>query len=106
MDPERLESSGYAALREFLREHSGWVPIVEACLTVAEQCNGEFAGAWVLNEAQKSGIGWFPNLRPLVVAGILRRVDVTRGGRRGYYMILDREAVEQALRETQSGTRA
>jgi len=58
----------------------------------------------VLHEAQKWGVGWFPNLRPLVAAGILRRVDVTRGGRRGYYVILDSEGVEVALNEVKSGS--
>ena len=106
MELGRLASSGYAATREFLRGHPGWSPVVEACLALGRRCKGEFAGAWVLHEAQKSGVSWFPNLRSLVAAGILRRVDVTRGGRRGYYVMLDPEGVEGALREMHSGSRA
>src|SRR5213083_1444857 len=95
------QEGSYAARRIGLKRSR-----VEACLAMARQCNAEFAGAWVLHEAQKSGVSWFPNLRSLVAAGILRRIDVTRGGRRGYYVMLDPEGVEKALRDMHSGGRA
>ncbi len=68
-------------------------------MTVADRTKGEFAGAWALNEAKKSGVEWFPNLRPLVSYGILRRTDVARGGRRAYYLMEDIEGVRSALLE-------
>ena len=95
----KMASSGYVATKGFLRDNPGWVPIVRACLAEARRCKGEFAGAWVLHEAQKSGVNWFPNLRPLSASGILRRIDVTRGGGRAYYLMLDPDGVEEALRD-------
>ncbi len=82
-------------------EHPGdqWIRIVKACLTVAERTKGEFAGAWVLWEAKKEGIDWFPNLRPLVTCGVLERTSGSRGGRRAYYVMPDPEGVRNALRE-------
>ncbi len=68
-------------------------------MTEANRTKGEFAGAWVLNEVKKSGRTWFPNLRPLVSYGILQRTDVTRGGRRAYYVLPDIQGVQTALRE-------
>jgi len=92
-------SIGYKGVKRLAREKSGWLPIVEACLEEAKRCKGEFAGAWVLETAKKKGISWFPNLRTLVSYGILKRTDVTRGGRRAYYVMPDIEGVEQALKE-------
>ncbi len=74
--------SGYTAVKRLARERSSWIPIVESCLEEANQVNGEFAGAWVLERAKKRGISWFPNLRLLVSYGILKHEDTTRGGRR------------------------
>lgn len=94
---------GYNALMRMVRELPKerldyWLCIIEACLLVTKTpC--EFAGAWVLEEAKKKGITWFPNLRLLVSYGILKRTDVTRGGRRAYYIIPDSEGVAKALEE-------
>lgn len=92
-------TSGYNAVKRLAREHSGWLPIVEACLEEAKITRGEFAGAWVLKQAKKKGINWFPNLRLLVGYGILKHEDTTRGGRRAYYIIPDPEGVARALQE-------
>jgi hypothetical protein len=93
--------SGDRAVMRLEMEHSSeqWLRIVKACLTLADRTKCEFAGAWVLEEAKKEGITWFPNLRPLVTCGILERTSGSRGGRRAYYVMLDPEGVRNALRE-------
>lgn len=99
--PDAVEKTeGYIATRRFLRDHPKWLDVVAACIVEANRCKGEFAGAWALNEAKKSGRIWFPNLRPLVSYGILQRTDVTRGGRRAYYVMLDIPGVDMALKES------
>src|SRR5271157_2314103 len=90
-------TESYLATRRFLRDHPDWLDVVRACVVEATRCRGEFAGAWVLREAKKSGRDWLPNLRPLVSCGILCRTDVTRGGRRAYYVMPDIEGVKMAL---------
>jgi len=92
-------TAGYLATRRFLRDFPNHLVIVTACVSLAEQTRGDFAGAWVLQEAQKAGVGWFPNLRSLASYGILRRTDVTRRGRRAYYTMPDIEGVKAALGE-------
>jgi hypothetical protein len=93
-------SSGYSAVKRLARERPDWLPIVEACLEESRDTKGgEFAGAWVLWRAKKSGITWFPNLRLLVSYGVLNHTDTTRGGRRAYYTMPDPDGVESALRE-------
>jgi len=89
------------ATRRFLRDHPDWLDVVRACVVEATRCRGEFAGAWVLREAKKSGRDWLPNLRPLVSSGILRRTDVARGGRRAYYAMPDIEGVKMALMDVE-----
>ncbi len=97
---EQENATGYIGTKRFLRDYPKWSPIVKACLKEAKRCKGEFAGAWVLQEAKKLKVDWFPNLRPLVSAGILKRTDVTRGGRRAYYLMIDPAGVEKALLES------
>ena len=92
--------SCYVPTKTFLSDHPEWFPVVRACLSEAKRCRGDFAGSWVLHEALKAGVDWFPNLRPLVSAGILQRTDVTRGGRRAYYLMRDPNGVEEALKES------
>ena len=94
-----MTTAGYTATKRFLGDFPGWFETVRACVSVAARTKGEFAGAWALDEARKSGIEWFPNLRPLVGYGILRRTDVTRGGRRAYYLMEDIAGVTSALAE-------
>lgn len=91
--------SGYNAVKRLAREHPKWLPIVEACLEEAKTTKGEFAGAWVLSQAKKKGINWFPNLRLFVSYGILKHEDTTRSGRRAYYTMPDIGGVQKALQE-------
>jgi hypothetical protein len=91
--------TGYAAAKRFLTDHPERLPVLRACVIVAQRTGGEFAGAWVLQEAQKLGVKWFPNLRSLASYGILQRTDVSRAGRRAYYVIPDVTGVRAALEE-------
>jgi hypothetical protein len=93
------DTTGYVATRRFLRDFPHHFAVVSACVNLAEQTRGDFAGAWVLREAQKSGVAWFPNLRSLASYGIIQRTDVTRGGRRAYYLMPDIAGVKAALGE-------
>ena len=93
------EIDGYNAAKRFLRDFPAWFRILKASLHEAVRCDGEFAGAWVLAEAKKEGIDWFPNLRTLVSHGILEKTDVARGGRRAYYVMKDVAGVKRALAE-------
>lgn len=102
MNSENQNSKGYITTKRFLRDYPEWLVVVGACLVEAKRCNGEFAGSWVLQEAKKEGVNWFPNLRPLVSAGILKRTDLTHGGRRAYYLMIDPEGVKEALQESQN----
>lgn len=99
MQNEERTTEGYIVTKRFLRDYPEWFPVVKACVVEAERTRGDFAGAWVLQEAESSGIKWFPNLRPLVSYGILRRTHVARGGRRAYYIMLDIRGVKAALKE-------
>ena len=92
-------SQGYLAVHRLAKEYPKWIPVIRACLREAKRVKGDFAGAWVLQEAKKEGIKWFPNLRILASYGILQRTDVTRAGRRAYYIMPDIEGVEIALNE-------
>jgi hypothetical protein len=64
-----------------------------------------FAGRWVLQEygakTGRTGVdAWKPGLRRLVAYGLIQKVgESTRGGRRAYYRMPDREAIEQTLVE-------
>lgn len=95
------QQDGYTAAKRFLGDFPTWFEILRACLVVALRTEGEFAGAWVLNEARKYGIEWLPNLRPLVTYGILRRTGSSRGGRRAYYEMVDVEGVRSAIAEAE-----
>jgi hypothetical protein len=99
MHDEGLRPTGYISTKRFLRDYPERFPVVRACVIEAERTRGEFAGAWVLQEAHKLGVKWFPNLRSLASYGILRRTDVSRGGRRAYYTMPDLEGVKTALKE-------
>ena len=90
------------AIQRLGREHPEWLPVLEAAIAVAasvEPNGGEFAGAWVVDELGRRGSPrWIPNLRILVSYGLLEKSGPsTRGGRRAYYRMPDREGVEKAL---------
>jgi hypothetical protein len=76
--------------------------VLEAAASVAaelEPHGGEFAGAWVVDELARRGLPrWIPNLRILVSHGLLEKSGPsTRGGRRAYYRMPNREEVVKAL---------
>jgi len=90
------------AVRRLAVEHPQWMPVLEAAVAVAERSEphgGEFAGAWVLEEVRaRGGPGWLPNLRILASHGLLVKSGAsTKGGRRAYYRMADREGVARAI---------
>jgi hypothetical protein len=90
------------AVRRLAVEHPEWMAVLEAAVAVAERSEplgGEFAGAWVLDEVRAhGGPSWFPNLRILASHGLLEKSGAsTRGGRRAYYRMPDRDAVARAV---------
>ena len=89
------------AIQRLANEHPDWLPVVEAAVAVAASVDGgEFAGASVVNELGRRGLPrWIPNLRILVGYGLLEKSGPsTRGGRRAYYRMPNREGVENALK--------
>jgi len=90
-----------------LHEHPEEKPVLRAACEQARKCEphgGEFAGSWVLKEmAQQTGKpAWRPGLRRLAAFGLIEKTDTTRGGRRAYYRMQDRQGVEEALAELQT----
>lgn len=90
------------AVRRLAVERSDWLPVLEAAVAVAtraEPHGGEFAGASVLSElAARGGPAWVNNLRLLTTYGLIEKSgESTRGGRRAYYRMPDREGVEREL---------
>jgi hypothetical protein len=86
--------SAYRAVKVLARERPEWLDVVRACYDEAAVTD-EFAGAWVVKRLGR----WFPSLRILGRYGILQKVDSSRGGRRAYYRMPDREEVGRALRD-------
>lgn len=85
-------------------ERPEWIaPLRAACVTArtAEDFSGDFAGAWVLDELERqNGTRWLPGLRTLATYGLIEKAGPsTRGGRRAYYRMPDRQGVEMALEE-------
>lgn len=87
-------------------EHPDWVPILRAACAVAERTEpygGQFAGRWVLQEVARQrdvplAEVWKPGLSRLVRYGLLEKAgESTRGGRRAYYAMPNREEVVRAL---------
>jgi len=98
-------------VRRLAVEHPDWMPVLEAAVAVAERAEpqgGEFAGAWVLDELRANGgSSWIPNLRILASHGLLEKSGAsTRGGRRAYYRMPDRQAVARALESWRAGENA
>jgi hypothetical protein len=113
MEKSNMIISPARAIERLAREHPEWLPVLEAAAAVAAEVDdGEFAGAWVVDELGRRGLRrWIPNLRILVSYGLLEKSGPsTRGGRRAYYQMPNRVEVEQALesrraREVESGPR-
>ena len=93
------------SVRRLAQEQPHWVPVLRAaCIQakVAEPFGGEFAGIYVVQEVVRMAGQrvHVPGLRILVTYGLLEKCgESTRGGRRAYYRMPDREGVETALRE-------
>jgi hypothetical protein len=96
-----------AVRRLVAAQRPDWVGLLQAaCVWAAKaETNGSglFAGAWVLEEwaARTGNARWRPGgLRPLAAEGLIEKVgDSTRGGRRAYYRMPQRQIIEAALRE-------
>lgn len=106
-----LAMSTEDAVRRLAVERPDWLPVLEAAAAVAartEAHGGEFAGALVLGElAARGGPSWINNLRLLTTYGLIEKSgDSTRGGRRAYYRMPDREGVERALEKLRPARRA
>jgi len=94
-------------VQRLARDHPDLLPVLEAAIAVAagaEEHGGEFPGARVVDELARRGVTrWIPNLRILVSYGLLEKSGPsTRGGRRAYYRMPEREAIEAALAEWRS----
>ncbi len=92
---------------ELLHDHPDWLPVLRAACTVAERIgpDGEFAGRWVLQEYAKQTRktvteAWKPGIRRLDAYGLISKSGAsTRGGKRAYYRMPDREEIERTLAE-------
>ena len=84
-------------------ERPDWLPVLRAACEQArktEPYGGEFAGKWVLQELEQltGSPAWRPGLRLLAGYGLIEKAsESTRGGRRAYYRMPDREGIERAL---------
>jgi hypothetical protein len=92
------------AVMRLAHERPEWIAALRAaCVTArtAEDFSGDFAGAWVLDELERqNGTRWLPGLRTLATYGLIEKSGPsTRGGRRAYYRMPDRQGVEMALAE-------
>jgi hypothetical protein len=104
---EQISTSPRQHVMELAHDHPEWLPILRAACTLAERVgpDGQFAGRWVLQEygakTGRTGVdAWQPGLRRLVAYGLIQKVgESTRGGRRAYYRMPDREAIEHILGE-------
>jgi hypothetical protein len=99
------------SVRRLAAERPDWLPVLDAAVAVAgrvETHGGEFAGAWVLDELGRRSEGrWVPNLRLLVSYGLIEKSGAsTRGGKRAYYRMTNREDIENALRRLRGGATA
>ena len=72
------------------------MPVVTACCDFVKQMGNHFSGSWIVD---RLGGAWVPNLKRLVTLGLLEREELTRGGRRRYYRLIDPEGASRALRE-------
>ncbi len=98
------ESDTARSVFRLASERPDWIPVLRAaCQSArrAEEFGGEFAGAWVLAELGRTGQpSWRPGLRTLAAYGLIQKSgESTRGGRRAYYRMPHREAIEEALEQ-------
>lgn len=102
--PERAATTKQQVLR-LLNEYPEERHLLRAACEQARKCDpGDFAGSWVLREMEQhtGERAWRPGLRRLSAAGLIEKTGTARGGRRAYYRMPDRAAVEQALAEIEA----
>lgn len=93
------------AVRRLAQEHPDWVVVLRAACEQAKESEpfgGEFAGSYVVDRVSRMAGQPIrvPGLRMFVAYGVLEKCGPsTRGGRRAYYRMPDREGVERALAE-------
>lgn len=93
------------AVMRLASERPDWLPVLQAACESARQAeeyDGEFAGSWVLAQLKQltGENAWRPGLRTLAVYGLIEKSGPsTRGGRRAYYRMPDRQGVELGLEE-------
>ena len=86
--------STYGAVKVLGAERPQWIDVVRTCYEISADYE-EFAGAWVVSKLGR----WIPSLRMLNSYGILEKIDTSRGGKRAYYRMCNREEVGRALAE-------
>lgn len=102
-------STGYDGVMKLKEERPEWLSIAKLCCDISSE-NQRFPGSWVIYRAGQLGLPpvvkilepdvyWLPSLKLLVRYGILKHEYSTRGKKRAYYSMSDREGVEKALRE-------
>jgi hypothetical protein len=96
LDLGDVMESGYEATTRLAEENPEWMLVTKACYEFSVQFGNRFAGSWIF---ERAAAGWFPNLKPLVTRGILEKEYSTRGGRRGYYKLVDPEGTGRALKQ-------
>jgi hypothetical protein len=93
-------SIGYRAVMAI--EYADELMAIAACVELADEFGPEqpLAGEWILDRVRaKIPDFWIPNFKPFVRTGILTRVSGSRGGRRAYYVMNDRDGSKLALVE-------
>lgn len=104
---KHVKSPGYIGPKRLLADlPEWWLDVIEECLyaaDAAQRFNGEFPGARVWRALREKNKHPFPNLKPLVTYGILEKTESSRGGRRAYYAMPDRDGVRRALADLKSG---
>jgi hypothetical protein len=71
-----------------------------ACVELADELGSEqpLAGEWILDRVRvKIPDFGIPNFKPFVRKGVLTRVSGSRGGKRAYYLMADRDGSKLAL---------
>lgn len=102
-----IRSPGYIGTKGLLADlPEWWLDVMEECLNAADgaqRFNGEFPGTRVWRALKEKNKHPFPNLKPLVTYGILEKTESSRGGRRAYYAMPDRDGVRRALADLRVG---
>jgi hypothetical protein len=93
-------SIGYRAVMAVERTYE--LLAIAACVELADELGPEqpLAGEWILDRTRvRIPDYWIPNFKPFVKKGVLTRVSGSRGGKRAYYLMVDRDGSKLALVE-------